>query len=59
MHLQKLSFHLSLLLGHPPKILWIRRGNCQTRDSAILLRQHHIDMLLLEENPTLGVLALF
>jgi len=30
----------SFLYGHPPKVIWIRLGNCSTRDIAKLLRDH-------------------
>ncbi|MDB9519411.1 DUF5615 family PIN-like protein [Roseofilum reptotaenium CS-1145] len=30
---------LSILLGFPPKVIWIRRGNCSTRDLEELLRE--------------------
>ncbi len=29
---------LSVLLGPPPKVIWIRLGNCNTRDVSRLLR---------------------
>jgi predicted nuclease of predicted toxin-antitoxin system len=29
--------HRSFLYGHPPKVIWIRLGNCSTRDVAELL----------------------
>jgi predicted nuclease of predicted toxin-antitoxin system len=33
------DFHrLSVLRGFPPKVLWIRLGNCSTADIAHLLR---------------------
>lgn len=33
------DFHrLSVLLGPPPKVIWIRLGNCATADVARLLR---------------------
>ena len=33
------DFHrLSILLGPPPKVIWIRLGNCATADVARLLR---------------------
>ena len=50
---------LSLLLGHPPKVIWIRRGNCTTKSLEVLLRQHHQDIKTLVENTATGVLALF
>lgn len=33
--------HLGFTYGHPPKIIWIRRGNCSTREIEMLLRKHH------------------
>jgi predicted nuclease of predicted toxin-antitoxin system len=34
------DFHrLSVLRGSPPKVVWIRRGNCSTREIATLLRE--------------------
>jgi predicted nuclease of predicted toxin-antitoxin system len=39
------DFHrLSVLLGAPPKVIWIRRGNCSTVEIAKLLRQHYGDI---------------
>jgi predicted nuclease of predicted toxin-antitoxin system len=33
------DFHeLSLLNGAPPKVVWIRRGNCSTRQIELILR---------------------
>jgi len=31
----------SVLFGHPPKVIWIRLGNCKTSDIAVLLRLSH------------------
>lgn len=39
------DFHQrSFLFGHPPKVVWIRRGNCSTSDIEQLLRnrRHHL-----------------
>lgn len=30
--------HRSFLFGSPPKVIWIRAGNCSTRQIAALLR---------------------
>ncbi|HEX8180378.1 MAG TPA: DUF5615 family PIN-like protein [Pyrinomonadaceae bacterium] len=30
----------SFVFGHPPKVVWVRLGNCSTSDVARLLRQH-------------------
>ena len=36
------DFHrLSVLRGAPPKVVWIRLGNCRTQDIADLLRRRH------------------
>jgi len=29
--------HRSFLYGYPPKVIWIRLGNCSTKDIAALL----------------------
>ncbi len=33
-------FDLSLLRGSPPKVVWIRRGNCSTDEIQNLLTMH-------------------
>ena len=39
------DFHrLSILRGAPPKVVWLRLGNCTTEDVARLLRQHVVDL---------------
>jgi len=36
------DFHQrSFLYGHPPKFIWLRLGNCSTRDIEQLLRERH------------------
>jgi predicted nuclease of predicted toxin-antitoxin system len=30
---------LSLIRGFPPKVIWIRRGNCSTHDIETILRE--------------------
>ena len=50
---------LCVLLGFPPKIIWIRRGNCSTTALEELLRQHCDDILALENDVVNGVLTLF
>jgi predicted nuclease of predicted toxin-antitoxin system len=35
------DFHQrSLLLGFPPKVIWVRLGNCSTQDVEHVLRHH-------------------
>ncbi|MEW6130312.1 MAG: DUF5615 family PIN-like protein [Acidobacteriota bacterium] len=32
---------LCMLYGFPPKVIWIRRGNCTNHTIEELLRNHH------------------
>ncbi len=50
---------LSVLRGFPPKIVWIRRGNCSTTNIEDLLRDHNADIEDLAADSTSGVLTLF
>lgn len=50
---------LCLLQGFPPKIIWIRRGNCKTADIEAILRTHYDDIENLNNDETVGVLRLF
>src|SRR5262249_663256 len=50
--------HRALLLGHPPKVVWIRSGNCPTSTVASLLRFRHADLLAFEADPSAAFLAL-
>lgn len=50
---------LCVLKGFPPKVIWIRRGNCSANDLEDLLRQHENQIAELESDSTNGVLTLF
>jgi predicted nuclease of predicted toxin-antitoxin system len=50
---------MCVLKGFPPKITWIRRGNCSAHHVEELLRQHHTEIEDLEADPMNGVLTLF
>ena len=50
--------HLGFTYGPPPKIVWIRRGNCPTREIELLLRERYDDILTFYENEREVVLAL-
>lgn len=50
---------LSILQGFPPKVIWIRRGNCSTSQIEEILRSHLEDIQAFEQNPNLGVLTLY
>jgi predicted nuclease of predicted toxin-antitoxin system len=47
------------LRGFPPKIVWIKRGNCKTADIEAILRSHYDDVKQLNDNEIMGVLTLF
>lgn len=51
--------HRSLLQGHPPKVIWIRLGNCSTRDIAELLigRREQVETFLRSTEHSFLVLA--
>lgn len=53
------DFHeKSLLNGHPPKVIWIKRGNCTTKQIEIILRSNagQIDLLLQDPEATFLIL---
>ena len=50
---------MSLLFSFPPKVIWIRRGNCSTRDIEFLLRANAEAIVALSDNPEAGILTLF
>ena len=40
------DFHQrSFVIGYPPKVVWIRKGNCSTRDIEAILRRHNSTIL--------------
>jgi len=53
------DFHArSLLYAHPPKVLWIRSGNCSTELVETLLRKNHHEITKFEKNTVSGFLTL-
>jgi predicted nuclease of predicted toxin-antitoxin system len=51
-------YQRSLVFGHPPKVVWIRRGNCSTTDIAALLRRHFDDIKKFNQDPQEALLVL-
>jgi predicted nuclease of predicted toxin-antitoxin system len=49
---------LSIRLGVPPKIVWIRAGNCSTAEIIRLLRERCVDIRSFLENDAVGVFPL-
>jgi len=53
------DFHqLSFLRGHPPKVVWIRRGNCSTDDIEELLRANAANLLAFDRDSEAAFLVL-
>lgn len=50
---------LSLVLGNPPKVIWLRLGNCSTRQVEELLREDFevIELFYKDENVSLLALS--
>ena len=49
---------LSLLFGNPPKVIWLRLGNCSTSQVENLLRSNFKAIQLFFEDENLSLLAL-
>ena len=49
---------LSLVFGNPPKVVWLRLGNCSTRQVENLLRQDFEVIKLFHENKDVSLLSL-
>ncbi len=53
------DFHQrSLVYGHPPKVIWVRRGNCSTATIAALLRDHRVELAAFAADPEAAFVAL-
>lgn len=49
---------LGLLRGFPPKVIWLRIGNCTMAQIEDLLRHHQEAIKQLEVDATIGILTL-
>ena len=53
------DFHQrSLVLGHPPKVIWVKLGNCSTETVEQILRDHLEDTQRFESDATATFLVL-
>jgi len=53
------DFHqLSFLRGHPPKVVWVRKGNCSTDEIETLLRVHQAVLHSFADDPDASFLVL-
>ncbi|HKJ37386.1 MAG TPA: DUF5615 family PIN-like protein [Anaerolineales bacterium] len=50
---------LGLVKGFPPKVIWIRRGNCSTQEIETILRESYDAVKTLSEDDETGILTLF
>ena len=50
---------MSVLRGFPPKVIWIRLGNCTTQQIEDLLRKNQEAVAVFENDPMVGLLSLF
>ncbi len=50
---------LSILRGFPPKVIWIRHGNCKTSDIENILRANWDVIEQLGNDTRIGLLTLF
>lgn len=53
------DFHQrSLLFGAPPKVVWLRIGNCSVAESVTALRERYLPIRRFVEDPTSAFLVL-
>ena len=53
------DFHqLSFLYGHPPKVVWIRRGNCTTDEIEAILREFSTQLADFDADEAASYLAI-
>ena len=52
-------FDISLLRGHPPKLIWLRCGNCPWRNVEKLLRKNAALIVAFEQDAEMGALELY
>jgi predicted nuclease of predicted toxin-antitoxin system len=51
-------YQRSLLFGPPPKLIWLRIGNCTRDDVLALLARHDDDIRAFEASPKESILVL-
>jgi len=49
---------ISMLQGHPPKLIWLRLGNCTTIQIHQLLRSNFQSIEQMNQDPDLAILSL-
>lgn len=51
-------YEKSILFGHPPKVIWIRRGNCTNRQIQLLLRNKLENIAEFYQNPEVSFISI-
>ena len=51
-------YQRSVVFGHPPKVIWVRRGNCSTADIATIRRSHYDDIVAFAADDAVACLML-
>lgn len=49
---------LSILRGHPPKVIWLRVGNCRFSDIEAIIRNRVESILGFTDDPNVGILEI-
>lgn len=49
---------MSFLIGPPPKVVWIRRGNCSTQEIKKILRAYRSELIEFSNDKTSSFLEL-
>lgn len=49
---------LSVMLGCPPKVIWLQLGNCTTCEVEAVFRSRFVDIDAFANDPSVGVLVL-
>jgi predicted nuclease of predicted toxin-antitoxin system len=49
---------LSILRGFPPKVIWLRIGNCTTDEIVVLLRHYHATIVDFDTDLDTGTLSI-
>lgn len=45
--------------GFPPKVIWLRLGNCTTTEAEQALRQHHAEIVNFIQDAAAGLLEIY
>ncbi len=48
----------SVIHGYPPKVIWIRIGNCMTRAVEQILRKHYAEIIEFSKDANTGLFVL-